>query len=162
VKICEYWTNNHEFLKLFESLSTIFILIKLFVLFCKVDEGAYNIQIRGYKLSVKISKSNKGLQSFNVSWNSPIFNGVNFLGIYKNSFFRVNNIIEVFDFVGFEFIFLNISLKFCFNKLLQDILNLLAIIFEVFRKINQNVVGINSNKIIQNISQNPVDISLEN
>jgi hypothetical protein len=115
--MCEYWASNYKFLKLFESLSTIFILIKLFVLFCKVDEGAYDIRIRGYKHSVEISKF-KGSHSFNVSWDSPIFYDLNFLGIHKNFLFRINNITEVFNFVGFEFTFLNISLKFCFNKLL--------------------------------------------
>jgi hypothetical protein len=56
----------------------------------------------GNEMSIKVDKSKKSLDISNKSWNSPINNGLNLMGIHENVISR-DDIIKEFHFRLMEF-----------------------------------------------------------
>jgi hypothetical protein len=73
----------------------------------------------GNETSIKVDKSKKTLNIPNISWNSLINNGLNFMKIHVNAISR-NDVTQEFHFKLIEFTLLQFGVKSNLLKLLQN------------------------------------------
>jgi hypothetical protein len=119
VRMNQEWGNCERNLQRLKNIINFNSPRKRLVLFSQSNKKGHYWRIMGNETSIKVDKSKKTLNIPNISWNSLINNGLNFMKIHVNAISR-NDVTQEFHFKLIEFTLLQFGVKSNLLKLLQN------------------------------------------
>ena len=125
----------------------------------KVSEGNNNVGIIEYKASVKVCKSQEGLNLLNGSRSGPFEDSVN-LGLGHRNTGGIGHKAKEFSSVNIKFTFFSFGIKLMFLKASKNFSNMF-IMFLRSLGVNEDIVQIDYHIFVKDVREDAVHITLE-
>ena len=125
----------------------------------KVSEGNNNVGIIEYKASVKVCKSQEGLNLLNSSRSRPFEDSIN-LGLGHRDTRGIDHKAEEFSSVNIKFAFFSFGIKLMFLKASKNFSNMF-IMFLRSLGVNEDIIQIDYHIFVEDVREDAVHITLE-
>jgi hypothetical protein len=155
----EYWGGGKCLLQRLEGSRAFFRPEKAGIFSCQPGHRGNDVAIAFYKASIKVCKSQEGLDIFHIPRYRPFLYSCDFGSIHFCTAGRYDES-QVFYFLPMEFTFLWFQMKAGFRQCFQDFKDMVQVIIQVVT-VDDDVVEVCSNKDIQVGSENIIDEVLE-